>query len=65
MDNELTISVPEAAKMLGVSKPTMYVLARRADFPSFSVGNRIVVHKQLFEAWVKAQAENRTEVVTH
>ena len=64
MENKLTISVPEVARRLGISKPTAYILARRADFPAFSIGNRIVVYEAGFEAWVKAQAENRTEVVT-
>lgn len=60
--NKLTISVPEAAARLGISKPAAYELARRADFPAFTVGKRILVHEGQFEAWVKRQAEHRTEV---
>lgn len=57
--NKLTISVREAAKLLGVSAPTAYNLARRADFPSFIVGNRVLVYEAGLEAWVKAQAEKK------
>lgn len=57
MDNKLTISVPEAAKRLGVSKSTAYELARREDFPSFKVGNRLLVSVAGLEKWVEAQAE--------
>lgn len=55
--SDLTISVPIAAKRLGVSKATMYTLARRSDFPSFNVGNRILIYTKGLEDWVKAQAE--------
>ncbi len=57
--NKLTISVKEAAKLLGVSAPTAYNLARRADFPSFTVGNRVLVYVAGLEDWVKAQAGKR------
>lgn len=51
----LTLSVPEAARRLGVSTRTMYDIARRADFPSFRVSeNRIVVSAAGLEAWVEA-----------
>lgn len=63
MGNRLTISIPEVARRLGISKPTAYTLARRADFPSFSIGNRVLVYEAGFEAWVKAQAEQRMEAV--
>lgn len=57
MKNKLTISVSEVAERLGISKPTAYTLARRADFPAIRIGTRIVVHEAKFEAWVEAQAD--------
>ena len=57
MDNRLTISVPEAAKRLGVSKTTGYELAHRKDFPAFSVGNRLLVSVAGLEKWVETQTE--------
>ena len=57
MDNRLTISVPEAARRLGVSKTTGYELAHRKGFPAFSVGNRLLVSVAGLEKWVEAQTE--------
>lgn len=57
MSDRLTISVPEAAKRLGVSKTTGYELARREDFPAFNVGNRLLVSVAGLEKWVENQIE--------
>lgn len=59
MAEKLTISVPEAARRLGISKPSAYILARRDDFPSFRIGERIVVYEAGLEEWVKKQAEQK------
>lgn len=52
----LTLSVTEAASLLGVSRPTVYQLIRRADFPSFKVGARTLISRAGLEAWVERQA---------
>lgn len=57
----LSISVPQAAKLLNISKPTAYILARREDFPSFQVGNRILVSVAGLAEWVEAQAGTRND----
>lgn len=57
MNEKITISVAEAAKYLGVSKPTVYTLIGRADFPSFKVGSRTLISKTLLEEWTRCQAE--------
>ena len=59
MAEKLTISVPEAARRLGISKPSAYILAKRDDFPSFRIGERIVVYAAGLEEWVKRQAEQK------
>lgn len=59
MTERLTISVPEAARRLGISKPSAYALARRDDFPAFHIGERIVVYEKGLEDWVKRQAEGK------
>lgn len=60
-EKKLTISVPEMARRLGISKPSAYILAHQADFPSFTIGGRIVVYEAGLEDWVKAQAERKGE----
>lgn len=40
----MTVSVwPEAGKMLGVSKPTAYEMARTGQIPTIRVGRKILV----------------------
>lgn len=53
---KIAISVPKAAELLSISRPTAYQLARRADFPSFVVGGRTLVSVQGLVQWVAAQA---------
>ncbi len=52
---KLAISVREAAELLGISVPTAYELARRADFPAFHVGRRTLVDRAGLASWVSAQ----------
>ncbi len=50
---KLSISVPEMAELLSISKPAAYALARRAGFPAFMVGNRTLVSVPGLMAWVE------------
>ena len=52
----LAVSTAEAARLLGVSRPTIYQLINRADFPAFKVGSRTLISVAGLERWVKAQA---------
>lgn len=56
MLDKLTYSVAEAAEVLGVSRPTVYTLIHRADFPVFKIGNRVLVSVDGLRRWVEAQA---------
>ena len=53
---KLTLSIPEAAKRIGISDTTMRQLARTAGFPSFRVGTRLLVSAKGLEVWVEEQA---------
>lgn len=45
-----TMTVPEAAKILGISKNRAYLAARNNQLPgAFRVGGRVLVAKKLFE----------------
>lgn len=55
--DKLTYNATETAQVLGVSRPTVYQLMKRADFPAFKVGNRTLVSAEGLRAWVRAQAE--------
>lgn len=52
----IAISASEAATLLGVSKPTIYTLMRRTDFPSFKIGARSLISLDGLRLWVNAQA---------
>lgn len=55
MVDKLTYSAAEAAEVLGVSRPVVYTLMRRADFPAFKVGARTLISAEGLRAWVRAQ----------
>ena len=50
------LSVTEAAEALGISRPTLYTLLHRSDFPSFRIGNRVLISMDGLHRWVAAQA---------
>jgi excisionase family DNA binding protein len=50
--DKLCISISELAKNLGVSRPVAYQIARRQDFPSITVGRRILVPLDGLEKWL-------------
>ena len=54
--NKLTLSVTETADLLGVSRPTVYTLIRREDFPAFKVGSRTLIPYSGLVAWVEKQS---------
>ncbi len=55
----LTLSVPEVAAALGISRAGAYELVRSDSFPKIKIGNRILVPKDKFIAWMDEQVEVR------
>ena len=56
MADKLAFSTTEAAEVLSISRPTLYQLLNRPDFPSFRVGNRVLVSADGLRRWVLQQA---------
>jgi excisionase family DNA binding protein len=50
----LTLSVPEAAKLLGVSPDLVYDLVAVGELPALRLGRRIVVPRRALEELVEA-----------
>ena len=48
----LTLSVPEMAAALGISRAGAYELARTKGFPALKIGTRIVIPKDKLKEWV-------------
>ena len=50
----LTLSVPEAAKILGVHVQTAYNMAKRGDIPVLRLGGRLLVKRLELERMLGA-----------
>ncbi len=53
-DRRLSLTVTEAAEMLGVSRTLAYALVARGELPSLRMGRRIVVPRRALEALLQA-----------
>lgn len=53
----LAYSTDAAAKVLGVSKPTLYKYINREDFPSFKLGGRTLISADGLREWVRKQTQ--------
>lgn len=53
----LAVSPAECARLLGVSRPKVYDLINRRDFPSFKVGTRTLISVEGLRAWIAKQSE--------
>ena len=48
---KLTITVEEAAKMLGIGKNLMLEIIKIADFPAVQFNRKILINKKQFIEW--------------
>ncbi len=53
----LAVSATEAARLLGVSRPTVYQYLKKDDFPSFKLGGRTLVSVEGLREWIRRQTE--------
>ena len=49
---KMTLTVREAAEMIGISKPKMYELIRECEIPSIHIGKKIVIARQALLDWL-------------
>lgn len=54
---KLTLSVPEAAQIVGVSQSKMYEIVKIKGFPTIQIGRRLLVSANGLERWIEEQAE--------
>lgn len=54
---KLTYSVPEAAKILGVSASKMYEVVKIDGFPTIKIGGRLLVSAKGLEHWIDEQSQ--------
>ena len=53
----LAVAAAAAARLLGVSRPTLYQYIGRDDFPSFKLGNRVLVSVDGLREWIDRQSK--------
>lgn len=59
----LAVSAEEAARLLGVSRPTIYQLMSRQDFhAAFKVGSRTLVSVEGLRQWIAKQTESEVRL---
>lgn len=56
---KLALNASEVAAVMGVSRPTVYELMRREDFPVVHIGTRKLVPRSKLEEWLERQTEVR------
>ena len=49
---KLTISVQEAADLIGISKPKMFELLRSGEIPCKRIGKKILISHQVLVEWI-------------
>ena len=55
-NDKLVYNVTEVAQVLNISRPTVYELLHREDFPAFRIGNRWLTSKAGLAKWVEEQS---------
>ena len=53
----LFLNAEMVAKVLGVATSTAYELMHEKDFPALKIGNRLLVPKEKFHAWVEIKTK--------
>ena len=60
-DLPLMLTVPDVSNVLGIGLAHAYEIARRSDFPTITLGSRIIVPRDKFMMWIDAQSDKKDE----
>ena len=58
-DHPLVLTVPEAARLLGISRAHAYELVGRKELPALRLGRRIVVPRRVLERLLNGEDDGR------
>ena len=56
------LTVQDVADVLGIGLAHAYEVAHRKDFPTITLGSRIIVPRDKLMAWIEEQAARKTEI---
>lgn len=59
----LMLTVQDVADVLGIGLAHAYEVAHRKDFPTITLGSRIIVPRDRFMEWIYRQAEKKSEIL--
>ena len=59
----LMLTVQDVADVLGIGLAHAYEVAHRQDFPTITLGSRIIVPRDKFMAWIDEQSAKKTEII--
>ena len=59
----LMLTVQDVADVLGIGLAHAYEVAHRKDFPTITLGSRIIVPRDRFMEWINRQAEKKSEIL--
>ena len=59
----LMLTVQDVADVLGIGLAHAYEVAHRNDFPTITLGSRIIVPRDRFMEWIDRQAEKKSEIL--
>ena len=62
LDGKIAIGVEELVPLLGISRTTAYALVRQPDFPSFTVGHRVLISLDGLKKWIAQRCEIKDEI---
>ena len=51
------LSIPEAARIVGISRARMYEIAKIEGFPCIQIGKRLLVSSKGLERWLDERAQ--------
>ena len=61
MSSKLLLSSTEVSELLGMSRPSTYGLAHRADFPVVQLGGRMLVPLEQLKQWLEDQRQQAND----
>ncbi len=53
--DRMTMNVEQMRLELGISRSTAYELIQKPDFPSFTIGRRVLVSREGLKKWIEKQ----------
>ncbi len=59
----LMLTVQDVSHVLGIGLAHAYEVAHRKDFPTITLGSRIIVPRDRFMVWIDKQAEKKSEIL--